>query len=70
MDDFPIRATNGHQVHVCIGGKRVSDDIHTFEAGVQIVFLGAGDVLNTSLMKSNLRPEQVFQVSVSAKFWF
>ena len=25
------------QVHVCIGGKRVSDDIHTFEAGVQIV---------------------------------
>jgi hypothetical protein len=53
---------------VCIGGKRVSDDIHTFEAGVQIVFLGAGDVLNTSLVKSNLRPEQVFQVSVSAKF--
>ena len=25
------------QVHVCIGGKRVSDDIQTFEAGVQIV---------------------------------
>ena len=25
---------------MCIGGKRVSDDIHTFEAGVQIVWLG------------------------------
>ncbi|CAE8678948.1 unnamed protein product [Polarella glacialis] len=25
------------QVHVCVGGKRVSDDIHTFEAGVHIV---------------------------------
>ena len=25
------------QVHVCIGGMRTSDDIHTFEAGVQIV---------------------------------
>ena len=25
------------QVHVCIGGKRISDDIHTFEAGVQVV---------------------------------
>ena len=28
------------EVHVCIGGKRVSDDIHTFEAGVQIVCPG------------------------------
>ena len=44
---WPPMATNGHQVHVCIGGKRVSDDIHTFEAGVQIVFLGAGDVTKT-----------------------
>jgi ATP-dependent RNA helicase len=25
------------QVHCCVGGKRVSDDIHTFEAGVHIV---------------------------------
>ena len=25
------------QVHACIGGTRVSDDIHTFDAGVQIV---------------------------------
>ena len=34
------------QVHVCIGGKRTSDDIHTFEAGVQIVSGTPGRILH------------------------
>ena len=34
------------QVHVCTGGKRTSDDIHTFEAGVQVVSGTPGRVLH------------------------
>ena len=34
------------QVHVCIGGKYISEDIHTFEAGVQIVSGTPGRILH------------------------
>lgn len=34
------------QVQCCIGGKRVSDDIHTFEDGVHIVSGTPGRVLH------------------------
>merc|ERR1712217_761862 len=39
------------QVHCCIGGRRVSDDIHTFEAGVHIVSGTPGRVFHMILMR-------------------